>query len=247
MFDEFILLSRGQTIFCGSGHEAIAHFAAHDYPLPTHANPADYFIDITAIDYRSEESEKASIDRVESLALAWLDSEKRKGYLPIKSAAIDTNDSVGHAQKSFWRQISVLTRRTFIITYRDPLGIMGSMTEAIGLGVVAGWMFYQMGYDRAGLKNRQGALYTSAALQSYLVLLYETYRLTCVDIKVFDRERGEGVVDILPFLLSRRIARLFTEDVIVPFMFSVSNQSLALKDADPIGDILLHGRLFSCS
>jgi hypothetical protein len=229
MFDEFILLSRGQTIFCGSGAEAIAHFAEHEYPLPTHANPADYFIDITAIDYRSDESEKESIDRVEALAAAWLDSEKRKGYLPVQVQNVDEGVSTGHTRTSFWQQTSVLTRRTFKTTYRDPFGIIGSMTEAIALGVVAGWMFYQLGYDRAGIRSRQGALYSAAALQSYLILLYETYRLTCVDIKVFDRERGEGIVGVLPFLISRRIARLFTEDVIVPFMFSVRFSSITRR------------------
>jgi hypothetical protein len=50
--------------------------------------------------------------------------------------------------------------------------------------------------------------------------MFETYRLT-VDIPLFDREHNENVVDVLPFLLSRRMARLFLEDLPVPLLFSV--------------------------
>ena len=42
-----------------------------------------------------------------------------------------------------------------------------------------------------------------------------------MDILVFDREKGEGVVGIIAFLVSRRLARLFTEDIPVPLIFSV--------------------------
>ena len=65
-----------------------------------------------------------------------------------------------------------------------------------------------------------GALYTAASLQGYLILLFECYRLT-VDIQLFDREYGEGVVSVPSFLISRRLARVFVEDVPVPLIFSV--------------------------
>ena len=72
----------------------------------------------------------------------------------------------------------------------------------------------------AGIRSKEGALYTAAALQGYLILLYETYRLT-VDIQLFDREYGEGVVAVRSFLISRRLARCLTEDLPVPLLFSI--------------------------
>lgn len=47
----------------------------------------------------------------------------------------------------------------------------------------------------------------------YLFLLFETYRITGVDISLFDRERGEGVVGVVAWLVSRRLARALLEDV----------------------------------
>ena len=56
-------------------------------------------------------------------------------------------------------------------------------------------------------------------LEGYLILLFECYRLT-VDIQLFDREYREGVVNVPSFLISRRLARIFIEDVPVPLIFS---------------------------
>jgi ABC-type multidrug transport system permease subunit len=41
-----------------------------------------------------------------------------------------------------------------------------------------------------------------------------------VDIQLYDREHGEQMVGSFAFLLSRRLAKLVTEDFIVPFLFS---------------------------
>ena len=57
-------------------------------------------------------------------------------------------------------------------------------------------------------------------LEGYLILLFECYRLT-IDIQLFDREYREGVVSVLSFMISRRLARIFIEDVPVPLIFSV--------------------------
>jgi ABC-type multidrug transport system ATPase subunit len=57
-------------------------------------------------------------------------------------------------------------------------------------------------------------------LQGYLILIFETYRLS-IDIQLFDREHNENVVDVIPFLLSRRLARFFTEDLPVPLIYSI--------------------------
>ena len=50
--------------------------------------------------------------------------------------------------------------------------------------------------------------------------MFECYRLT-IDIQLFDREYREGVVSVPSFLISRRLARIFIEDVPVPLIFSV--------------------------
>ena len=100
------------------------------------------------------------------------------------------------------------------------MGVAGSMLEAISMAVLTGWIFLQLDGSLSGIRSREGAVYTAASLQGYLILLFETYRLT-IDIQLFDREYGECVISVPSFLISRRLARIFVENFPVPLIFSV--------------------------
>lgn len=113
----------------------------------------------------------------------------------------------------------VQTARTLKTTIRDPMGIVGSLAEAASLVIIAGWIFLKLDGTLSGIRSCEGALYTAAALQGYLVLLYETYRQT-LNITLFDCERSDSVVGAFRFLINRRLARLLLEDVMVPLVFS---------------------------
>jgi ABC-type multidrug transport system ATPase subunit len=225
MFDGLVILTRGSPVYSGKAADCIPWFKNLGMELPPFVNPAEFLIDIAAIDNRTPELESASSERVERLKSAWVE-ESHKLY-DEKSTLTPGSIPVHEAQSSksslhspFIRQTRVLTSRSFVTTYRDPLGMAGALVEAVGMGVMSGWVFFQLGSDQSGIRSREGALYNAAALQGYLILMFETYRLS-IDIQLFDRERNENVVDVLPFLLSRRLARLLTEDLPVPLVFSL--------------------------
>ncbi|KAJ5235275.1 uncharacterized protein N7469_004443 [Penicillium citrinum] len=218
LFDNVILLARGSPLYSGPVGGSVSHFEQFGHELPPFVNPAEYLIDLAAIDNRSEALEAASHVRVNHLREVWQarfvdTNEEEKGYSPESILG-------GMKQVSFRRQFRVLTSRTFKTTIRDPMGVAGSLLEAVGMAVICGWIFLQLGEDLAGIRSRQGSLYTASSLNGYLILLYETYRLT-IDIHLFDRERNEGVVGVPAFLLSRRAARLPLEDLPVPLIFSI--------------------------
>lgn len=91
-----------------------------------------------------------------------------------------------------------------------------------------------------GIRSREGALYTASALQGYLVLIFECWRLT-TDIQIFDRERNEGVVTVGAFLISRRVARFVLEDLPVPIIFSLIFYFMAGFDPDPAQFLVFFG------
>ncbi|KAF8460995.1 P-loop containing nucleoside triphosphate hydrolase protein [Kalaharituber pfeilii] len=233
LFDHITLLTRGKPLFSGPASAAIEYFADLGHSFPAHENPADFLIDLAAVDNRTPEAEEASTTRVNSLIAAWRQYTEKASTSGTRVVRIDDREKaeeqavgsqsyeVAVTAVPFWRQLSVLTRRTFVVTYRDPLGMFGIFFEAICMSVIIGWIFFKLDGSLAGIRSKQAALYIFTSLQGYLVLLYEIYRLTSMEIKVFDRERGEGVVGVLSWLISRRIARLLTEDVTVPFIFSI--------------------------
>ncbi|KAL2223218.1 P-loop containing nucleoside triphosphate hydrolase protein [Thermoascus aurantiacus ATCC 26904] len=226
LFDNIVLLSHGSVLYSGPVSDSLAHFAQCGYTIPPFVNPAEFLIDLAAIDNRSDELEAASRARVEFLKSAWKSRSEKEGDNEKELGSVNqTPESRGSDLAitkgvPFRRQFRVLTARTFITTIRDPLGVAGSLLEAVGMAVINGWIFVNLDESLAGIRSRQGSLYTASSLNGYLILLYETFRLT-IDIQVFDRERNEGVVGVPAFLLSRRAARFPLEDLPVPLLFSV--------------------------
>lgn len=96
-----------------------------------------------------------------------------------------------------------------------------SIVEVVFMGLIVGYIFYNTGCDQSGIRSREGGLYTVAGLQGYLILIFEVYRMT-IDIATFDREAADNCVDALPFMFSRRLSRLPTEDVPVPLIFAIT-------------------------
>lgn len=226
LFDRVILLTQGSCAYSGPAAECIPYFTSLGHPLPPFCNPAEHIIDAVAVDTRSAELEASSSARVQDLKEAWKERSHMlcKGDVkPTTREAIATASLLEQADQvkevPFVRQLRVLTSRTLLVTIRDPMGLMGVFLQAVFMGIVAGWIFYKLDGSIAGIRSRQGAMYVACALQSYLILMFETYRMS-VDIELFDRERNEGVISVAAFLLSRRLAKLI-EDIPVPLVFSL--------------------------
>lgn len=222
LFDTVVLLTRGSPAYAGSAKDCLAYFTNLGHDMPPFTNPAEYLIDLVSVDNRSDEAEAAAESRVNHIKEAWREHLSRSANEKTDpSPNAEMNVRKTHVQKtSLVQQIRVLTARTWITTIRDPMGMFGSLLEAVAMAVITGWIFLKIDGSLSGIRSRQGALYNAAALQGYLILLYETYRLTN-DIQLFDEERRQGVVSIPAFLISRRLARFFIEDIPVPLVFSL--------------------------
>jgi ABC-type multidrug transport system ATPase subunit len=225
LFDNVILLTRGNPAYVGSAKDCLPYFAKLGHDMPPFTNPAEYLIDVVSIDNRSAEAESAAQERVGHIIEAWRtfsSTAAGQNRPEISDAAITPIQGkkrrAGHT--SLIQQTRVLTARTWTVTVRDPMGMFGSLIEAIGMSIITGWIFLQLDGSLSGIRSRQGALYNAAGLQGYLILLYETYRLT-TDIQLFDEEARQGVVSIPAFLFSRRLARILIEDIPVPLIFSL--------------------------
>lgn len=236
LFDNLILLSKGSPVYSGAMADCLPWFEAQGFQMPPFVNPAEFVVDLAAVDNRSPELEAESTARVERLKRAW-DEESAARFQLVETAAAATNGrglSINRNRHgtSFTRQLLVMTSRTLKTTYRDPMGMVAAIMQAIIMGLCTGYIFYDLGRDQAGIRSRQGFMYTTAALEGYLFLVFEVYRLT-LDLPVFDREHSEGCATALPFLLSRRLARFVTEDLPVPILFSVISYWMAGLNRDP--------------
>ncbi|KAJ2393460.1 hypothetical protein GGI05_002420, partial [Coemansia sp. RSA 2603] len=67
IFDKVILLSQGRLVYFGPTSSSIDYFASIGYQCPMHENPADYFVDLMTLDYRSDEALAKSKEQVNTL------------------------------------------------------------------------------------------------------------------------------------------------------------------------------------
>ncbi|KIW10886.1 hypothetical protein PV08_10185 [Exophiala spinifera] len=237
LVDNLILLSRGSPVYSGPVAKCLSYFDEAGYNMPPFSNPFDFVIDLAAVDLRSQQSEGMSSERVEALRALWRTKSPDfiDSTIDVFSGKTFDGKQMAHSGKwlnELFQETLVHTRRTFVVTCRDRLGLVASMVESLSMGVMSGWIFYQLGSDMAGIRSREGAMYSACALQGYLILLFETYRLT-IDIEVYDRERIEGVIRPISFIFSRRFARLVLEDLPVPFFYSVIYYFTAGFRAEP--------------
>ncbi|CDK29990.1 unnamed protein product [Kuraishia capsulata CBS 1993] len=223
LFDQILVLSRGRMCYGAKGSEIISYFSELGFNVPELVNPADYLVDITSIDFRTPEAYKRSSARYDVIAESWRARMMSTDDTPFADSAPNdlSAETFEPGRAPFLREVKILVRRNFVLTFRDPVGFAALIFECITLGSVCGWVFYRPGTSLSAIKTILGSLYITTSLQVYLLLLYETYRLCTVDMKVFDRERSEGCTTVWGFLLARRIAKLCCEDIIVPFIFSI--------------------------
>ena len=245
-----VLAPRGMPVYSGPVSGSLPWLEAQGFSRPDFVNAADFIIDVTAVDGRSAETEREGGSRVRRLQTAWRDEARCRFPLETTPALLTVDEPMGGSASAggrsrkahcnlFLRRLCALTSRTAKTTYRDRLGMTASVMEAILVGLTVGYMFLHLGRDQAGIRARQGCLYVAASLQGYLILIFETYRLSS-DMPVFEAEAAERCVSPYTFLISRRLARLPTEDIPVPLILSCLVYFMAGFDAaaDKFGTFL---------
>ncbi|SCV01917.1 LAME_0G19350g1_1 [Lachancea meyersii CBS 8951] len=218
LLDQVCILSKGNNVYCDKVTEMVPYFRNLGFEVPRHVNPADYFIDICSIDTRSEKLTLQTQDRLNKLIESWKVRQRDFESLVLPSL---TQSAPMMPHVPFAAQVRVLTKRALKLNMRDPMTMMALLLEPVVVGVITGWIFYKPEPSTKGIRTLTAALYSAAALQGYLFLLFETYRLCEQDIKVYDRERAEGCVTPWSFLLARRLANFIFEDFAIPFLFSI--------------------------
>ncbi|KPI40246.1 putative ABC transporter ATP-binding protein/permease [Cyphellophora attinorum] len=235
--DNIILLARGSVVYSGPRSQCIQHFEEQGHKLPTLVNPFDFIIDSASIDLRAPDVEHASIARIERLQSAWksIASSHLQPPPPGAGQLVPFNANTGSTAQAIrvWAyRILVHTRRDAVTTIRDRLGLFAAILEGILMGIAVGWIFFGLSSDLSGIRSRMGSFMACVVLQPYLILMFETYRMS-IDIPIFDRELSEGVTSSATFILSRRLSRFWLEDVPISIIYATLFYWMAGFRSDP--------------
>ncbi|RCK56637.1 hypothetical protein Cantr_05196 [Candida viswanathii] len=232
LFDKICLLTRGgRLVYFGNLPGADEyfnniHFLKQEEEKDHSKNIIEYIMDLSVKDTTSKEKEQQTVARINKLVGTW------KSTHPYTSALVNEGPDLFHKNLklftkpksdkiSFQTELVVLTKRTFILTYRDYKALTVFNAGSVILAITIGWMFYRPKHDLAGIRSLISTLYVALEVMGFVPMYIEIERLWTTDGAFFYREYLEGQSSIIGFLLSRRLGKLFLEDLPMTLLFSI--------------------------
>ncbi|XP_004616135.2 ATP-binding cassette sub-family G member 8 [Sorex araneus] len=182
LFDLVLLLAGGAPVYLGAAQHMVSYFTAAGQPCPRYCNPADFYVDLTAIDRRSPEQEVASRERARALAAQFRDSVRdSEDSLWAPSTAPRANSPAPAADSSpratppalpgWAQQFSVLIRRQIANDFRDLPGLLVLGAEASLMALVIGFLYYGHGPRPLSFPDTAALLFMVGALVPFNIIL----------------------------------------------------------------------------
>lgn len=235
LFDKICLLTRGgRVVYYGSFNETETYVTKLSDLGFDKGNQSKGFIDrimdMSVKDASSAENEVNSNSRIDALVRLWesqtsQNEKSPSSYLKSEDEQFLSNISRFHRPKNeailFWRELIILTKRSFILTYRDVGSLIALNGGALLLAVICGWIFYKPEPDLAGIRSIVSTLYVMLEVVGFAPMFVEIERLYSTDGVFFYREYKENFVSIPGFIISRRLGKFFLEDVSVAVIFAL--------------------------
>ena len=234
MFDYVLLLSKGgYSIYCGPTMGLNPYFESLHFACPLHSNPADYYMDISSIDPIQDSIDNQSIlespskARVKHLVRSFqnYNSNFTSDNIATPTHQQQTNTDQPPIQISakyatgWTRQVSTLTQRCYMNTYRDPWNLIGGIGQSMLLSAVITAIFWQLPDSLTATESRCGLLYITTTLEPYIFLLILVERYGS-ELKIFDRELQDDMYSPSAYFVSQFIASL-PQFTVQPILYSI--------------------------
>eukprot|EP00937_MAST-01D_sp_MAST-1D-sp2_P006810 g6810.t1 len=223
MLDSLLLLAQGRVVYAGgAGAPCSAHFARLGEPVPADFNPADHFLDVSSVDQRSPELQRATQKRVDMLVGAFADGESAEaveagakqggaaGALVVAQQAgrVDGGGGGGgggatpprpqpHVHSRF-RAFSLLLERNWKEQTRDKTALVLKYFMGLFFSVIFGLVYFQLPRNQVSIQDRSGILFFMAMNQAFGSVI-GCSQVIPVQLKVVNRERAANLYEVFPF------------------------------------------------
>mmetsp|Transcript_12778 Transcript_12778/g.44747 ORF Transcript_12778/g.44747 Transcript_12778/m.44747 type:complete len:720 (-) Transcript_12778:193-2352(-) len=187
-----------------------------EYTCPQYSNPADFFIRVlakeppTSTDPEEKRAHLASeAARIAGITDAWDAHVKAHPHLlATRSRSGDTDLSKYKTTRSSWcRAFSVLTRRSFLNTIRDPVTTRARFAQAVFLGLMGGLIYFQLGNEQVDIQNKNGAIFF-LLINQCMSAMFGVLQVFPLERPVFMREYESGMYDTGAYFLAKCVSDL---------------------------------------
>jgi len=208
LIDMIILLAEGRTAYCGKGGDiCAAHFHKIGHPVPKDFNPADHFLDMISIDFRSQDSEHRTRTIVENI----VDKRSLPNWSPLQPAPIGTllpSELKAPVNSTpFSVSFGLLIRRTWRELTRDTQTLAMKYCANAFFTMLFAWIYWQMDMTQRSLQNRTGICFFMAMNQAFGSSIGVS-QVIPRQLKVVSRERAAKLYEAFPFYLATFICQL---------------------------------------
>ncbi|KAK3405550.1 hypothetical protein EUGRSUZ_K01784 [Eucalyptus grandis] len=203
LFDDLLLLSSGETVFLGEAKMAIEFFAEAGFACPRRKNPADHFLWCISLDFDSVTATLLLSPRTcqnpassgfsmrmktAEIKATLIQSYKSSEYSSavrrkMQEIAATKDYQVCQLNKntnsSKWKQLRILTHRSFINMYRDIGYSWLRITFYVLSSISTGTLYFDIGYDNEAIINRGKCV---SFIYGFMICL------SCGGVPFFDEE-----------------------------------------------------------
>eukprot|EP00644_Phytophthora_capsici_P018447 jgi/Phyca11/511522/fgenesh2_kg.PHYCAscaffold_87_\ len=214
MFTNVIVLSQGQTVYCGSRSSMIPHFASIGFNCPKYMNPAEYFVNLVNTDFEDH------VD-VTKLVYAYAQSHVKKQLLDQLTgdrATLRHLPDIELRPSSAMRQFSVLMYRNTLNNIRNPGIYWIRLFMYFCLSFMVGTMYLSTNDDL----TEEDLVPLLFYVQAFLVFMSVAVLPFFIEQRaVFARERANSSLSVVSYVCANFLATL-------PGIFLIAVMSTAL-------------------
>ncbi|KAM2508109.1 hypothetical protein FF1_030285 [Malus domestica] len=221
LFDDLVLLSGGQTVYSGQANMALEFFARAGVPCPSRRNPSDHFLRCINSDFdrvtmneshRIRDVPKSSepllnlataeikamlVEKYKSSEYA---SRTRARIRQISSMEGLTVEKWSGSQATWWKQLTILTQRSFLNMLRDLGYYWVRIIIYVLLSVCVGTIFFNLGTNLNSILARGACAGFISGFMTFLSI--GGFPSFLEEMKVFHKERLNGHYGVAVFILS---------------------------------------------
>ena len=207
LIDQLVLLSGGRLVYAGAGQGACSsHFAALGEPVPKDFNPADHFLDIISVDYRTPKLMKGVAQA--TVPIIGDQAGLEKGLvMGMTSSGRGEAEQTSKDASRFWIPFKLLLARTWREQTRDTTTLTIKYVMQTFFSLLFGVVYLRMARDQTSIQDRTGILFFQAMNQAFGSAIGIS-KIIPQQLKVVSRERAARMYTPLPYYVSTFLVTL---------------------------------------
>jgi len=213
--DICILTTGGRLVYYGEAGNHASDYFASTFPVPNNYNPADHFMDIVSINYRSNSTQKHSEDRVNKLVEMFRQKQKKnydKNNMTMSRSdplvnAIKTLENRRGACKQFFLSFWWVFQRSMWEIYRNWKLLILQVILNLSLNLIFGLTYQNMAFSQENIMNRTG-LFFFIIMNLAFGPAIETAKMIPLQLVVVQKERLSNLYGIFPYYISAFLVEL---------------------------------------